>query len=134
MEKQIQAERERRSNVLRADGHRESKSIESRGYAAQMVLKAEGDKNAAILNAKGRAEARKLLAQAEAQSLNFIRDAVAPFNMRGVDFSAAVEYLKTLSGLGHPGNTTTHCVLMPVDTVDTLGTISGGGAGPARVM
>jgi regulator of protease activity HflC (stomatin/prohibitin superfamily) len=132
MEKQIQAERERRSNVLRADGHRESKSIESRGYAAQMVLKAEGDKNASILNAKGRAEARKLLAQAEAQALSLIREAVAPFNMRGVDFSAAVDYLKTLSGLGHPGNSTTHCVLMPVDTVDTLGAIASGG-GPARV-
>ncbi|CAE7447822.1 qmcA, partial [Symbiodinium sp. KB8] len=133
MQQQIRAERERRSAVLRADGQRESKAIESRGYAAKLVLQAEGEKSSAVLVAKGHAEAKKVIAQAEAQALALMREAVAPFNMRGVDYATAVEYLRTLAQLGSArdgGNTTV--TLLPVDTVDGLAKLTGGTGGPVR--
>ena len=133
MQQQIRAERERRSAVLRADGQRESKAIESRGYAAKLVLQAEGEKSSAVLVAKGHAEAKKVIAQAEAQALALMREAVAPFNMRGVDYATAVEYLRTLAQLGSArdgGNTTV--TLLPVDTVDGLEKLTGGTGGPVR--
>ena len=124
MQKQIEAERERRSAVLLADGERESKAIESRGHAAKMVLQAEGGKASAILRAKGEAEARKLVAQAEAQALSLMREAVSPYNMRGVDYATAVEYLTNMTRLTQGGEAS--CVLLPVDTVQGLDAITKG--------
>lgn len=119
MEFQIKAERERRSIVLQADGHRESEIIRSRGEAARMVLDAEGDRASQVKRAKGRAEARKLMANSEAGSLAAIRDAVAPFGVRGVDYLSAREYLTSLSQMtyGAPDSTV---VLVPYEAMDNI--------------
>lgn len=140
MAKQITAERERRSDVLRADGERESSIIESRGAAAKIVLEAEAVRASTVLRAKGAAEAKKIMAAAEAQCLGDIRSAVAPHGARGTDYLTAVEYLTSLgrltgspsvsmdgsgagSGSGDRGSRASKAVLVPVDTMDVLGTV-----------
>jgi len=126
MTKQITAERERRSDVLRADGERESSIIESRGQAAKVVLEAEAVRASTVLRAKGAAEAKKVMASAEAQCLEDIRAAVAPFRVRGVDYLTSVEYLNSLARLTSGPSTRENqskVVLVPVDTVDVMGTV-----------
>ena len=66
MEKQMQAERERRAAILRADGLKQS-----------AVLRAEGDKQAAILTAEGQRQAAILTAEGEAQALVTVQRAQA---------------------------------------------------------
>lgn len=135
MAKQITAERERRSDVLRADGEREASIITSRGAAAKIVLEAEAVRASTVLRAKGAAEAKKVMAAAEAQCLADIRAAVAPHGARGTDYLTAVEYLTSLGRLtGGPstgdggagersGGRASKAVLVPVDTMDVLGTV-----------
>jgi regulator of protease activity HflC (stomatin/prohibitin superfamily) len=123
MTKQITAERERRSNVLTADGERESSVILSRGNAAQMVLEAEGMRASSVLKAKGAADAKKIMAAAEAQCLSDIRAATSPYNVRGVDYLTAVEYLNTLARVT-AGNSS-KVVLVPMDSVDVMEHVLG---------
>lgn len=124
MVRQITAERERRSVVLRADGERESTIIQSRGKAAQLILQAEGNRTSTILRAKGGAEARKVLADAEAQCLADIRSSVSSYGMRGTDYLSAVEYLNTLSRLTSQG--ADKVVMVPVESMDILATVLKG--------
>eukprot|EP00753_Platysulcus_tardus_P016409 PLAT5672.1.p1 GENE.PLAT5672.1~~PLAT5672.1.p1 ORF type:complete len:359 (+),score=188.35 PLAT5672.1:43-1077(+) len=118
MEKQIQAERERRSLVLEADGIRESSVIKSRGTAARMVLQAEGQRTADLQRAKGDAEAKLLSATSEAQSINFLREAIGDAT-RAVDYLLAVQYLNSLRSMTM-STSPSKVVLVPADTVDSI--------------
>ncbi|RYG52776.1 SPFH/Band 7/PHB domain protein [archaeon] len=118
MTKQITAERERRSAVLVADGERESSIIKSRGEAAQLILQAEANRATSVLRAQGGAEARKIMAAAEAQCLTDIRNAVAPFSVRGVDYLSTVEYLNSLARL--TAGSGSKVVLVPSESVDVM--------------
>lgn len=124
MEHQIQAERDRRSAVLRADGERESAVIRSRGQAAQVVLSAEGTRASELLRAKGKAEAKTLLAKSEAAAITCIKEAVGPDGVRGVDTLAAVEYLNSLMSMA-AGAGNTQVVLVPADVVSGISTVAG---------
>lgn len=123
MMNQIQAERDRRSDVLRADGERESAIIRSRGHAAKLVLSAEGDRASTLLRANGQAQAKVLLATCEAKAVECIRRAVHT-EVRAVDYLAAVEYINKLH-LMASGSGTSHVVLVPVDSVHAVGQLSG---------
>ncbi len=66
MEKQMQAEREKRAAVLRAEGMKQA-----------AILQAEGEKQAAILSAEGRSQAARVQAEGEAQALVTLQGAQA---------------------------------------------------------
>lgn len=119
MERQIKAERDRRSEVLKADGDRESKITNSRGNAAQIVLNAEGQRASATLIAKGQAEARMLSSRAEAQSMQAVRKAVEKSNIRGVDYLAAVQYLNSLKQTT-ASQKPSKVVMIPTDAIDGI--------------
>ncbi|MCL4103994.1 UNVERIFIED_CONTAM: hypothetical protein GTU68_034856 [Idotea baltica] len=80
MEKQMTAEREKRSVILTAEGVKTSAITEAEGLKqarvldaeaakAEQVLAAEASKEAQILNAAGKAEAIRLVAEADANAL-----------------------------------------------------------------
>jgi regulator of protease activity HflC (stomatin/prohibitin superfamily) len=80
MEKQMTAEREKRSVILTAEGVKMSAITEAEGLKqarvldaeaakAEQVLAAEASKEAQILNATGKAEAIRLVAEADANAL-----------------------------------------------------------------
>jgi len=138
MAKQITAERERRSNVLRADGERESIIIESRGQAAKIILDAEAVRASTVHRAKGAAEARKVMAAAEASCLSDVRGAVSPYGIRGVDYLTCIEYLNSLArltssssaaatgpsrGTAAPSASSAKVVMVPVDTLDVMAAV-----------
>ena len=57
MEKQMQAEREKRANVLSAEGQQQAAVLKAQGEKQAAVLRAEGEKQRTILEAEGQSEA-----------------------------------------------------------------------------
>ena len=68
MEKQMQAEREKRATILTAEGQQQAAVLKAEGAKQASILQAEGEKQSAILESEGQAEAlvRVQTAQAEA--------------------------------------------------------------------
>ena len=76
MEKQMQAERNKRATILTSEGEKEKQRLLSEGEKAAIVNKAEAAKQQAILNAEGEATARIRKAEAEAIAIQKITEAV----------------------------------------------------------
>ena len=74
MEKQMQAERERRARVLEAEGDKQARIARSEGMKQEQINLAEGDKEAQIRKALGEAEAIRELAQAKKQAIQEIKE------------------------------------------------------------
>jgi regulator of protease activity HflC (stomatin/prohibitin superfamily) len=69
MEKQMQAEREKRALVLAAEGQQQAAVLKAQGEKQAAVLKAEGEKQRAILEAEGQAEALIKVQTAQAEGV-----------------------------------------------------------------
>lgn len=67
MEKQIKAEREKRSIILKAEAEKQAAILESEGAKEAMILNAKGKKEAQILEAEAEKQAKILRAEAEKQ-------------------------------------------------------------------
>jgi regulator of protease activity HflC (stomatin/prohibitin superfamily) len=76
MEKQMQAERERRAAVLRADGQKQAAILTAEGEKQSNILKAEGERQSAILRAEGDASALVTVQQAQAQAIGVVFEAL----------------------------------------------------------
>ncbi|MBO1254684.1 paraslipin [Alteromonas sp. 5E99-2] len=85
MEKQMTAEREKRSveltaegvktaAITRAEGEKRARVLDAEAAKAEQVLAAEASKESQILNAAGKAEAIRLVAIAEAEALKMVGD------------------------------------------------------------
>ena len=68
MEQQMQAERERRAQILKSEGEKQSTILKSEGDKQSQVNEAEAEKQAKILQAEGEAQAKLLQAEAEAKA------------------------------------------------------------------
>lgn len=75
MEKQMQAERERRAKVLQAEGDKQARIARSEGQKIEQINISEGDKEAKIRRADGEAQAIGMIAQAKMQALNSLTSA-----------------------------------------------------------
>ena len=91
MEKQMTAEREKRSVILtaegvkiaeitKAEGLKAARVLDAEASKAELVLNAEADKEKQILEASGKSEAIRLVANAEAAALSTIGDAASTDN------------------------------------------------------
>jgi regulator of protease activity HflC (stomatin/prohibitin superfamily) len=69
MEKQMQAEREKRSIVLTAEGQQQAAVLKAQGAKQAAVLRAEGEKQRAILEAEGQSEALVKVQSAQAEAV-----------------------------------------------------------------
>ncbi len=119
MENQIKAERERRSNVLTADGNRQAAIVQSRGNAAKVVITADGQRAADLINAKGDARGKLIAAEAESKSLIMLQDACSTMGVRGVDYLIALQYLESVAMMG----TDKEVIMVPTDCVNGLADI-----------
>jgi regulator of protease activity HflC (stomatin/prohibitin superfamily) len=86
MEKQMTAEREKRSVILtaegvksaaitRAEGEKQARVLDAEAAKAEQVLEAEATKASQVLEAAGKAEAIMLVARADAEALNVVGEA-----------------------------------------------------------
>lgn len=96
MEKQMQAERNRRAEILNAEGQKTSAILLSEGEKASQINQAEAVKEAEILRAEGEARAKILTAQAEAEAITRVTEAIRESNTDPATYMLAMKYIDTL--------------------------------------
>jgi len=74
MEKQMRAEREKRSSILTAEGMKQAAILEAEGEKQSAILKAEAVKEAKIREAEGEAKAILTIQQARADGIKLINE------------------------------------------------------------
>lgn len=123
MELQMQAERNRRAEILKAEGEKQAQILNSEGEKQAEINAAEADKQANILKAEGEARAKILQAEAEATAIRNIAEAVADRGADPVNYLLAVKYIETLRDItSGQGNKT---VYLPYEATNLLGSIGG---------
>lgn len=80
MEKQMNAERTKRAEILKAEGERQAKILQAEGSKAATILSAEAEKEAKIRKAMGDAEAIKKVAEAKALEVQMVYSAMKKAN------------------------------------------------------
>lgn len=88
MEKQMRAERERRSAILFAEGEKRSAVLIAEGEKEATILRAEAKKEAFIAEAEGEAQAIERVYQAQAEGVRLLKAAgpdQAYLTLRGFD-------------------------------------------------
>ena len=99
MEKQMQAERNRRAEILNAEGEKQSRILRSEGEKASRINEAEAIKQAEILRAEGDARSIVLNAEAEAEAIRKVAEAVAATHTDPATYMLAVKYIETLKDM-----------------------------------
>lgn len=72
MEKQMQAEREKRAAVLRAEGEKQAAVLQAEGNKQAAILTAEGKRQSLILQAEGDAQALVTVQKAQAEAIEVV--------------------------------------------------------------
>jgi regulator of protease activity HflC (stomatin/prohibitin superfamily) len=99
MEKQMQAERNRRAEILNAEGEKKSLILRSEGEKESQINKAEAVKQAEILKAEGLSRAKILQAEAEAEAIRRVTEAVRDSNTDPASYMLATKYIETLQNM-----------------------------------
>ena len=120
MEKQMNAERNKRALILQAEGERQSAITLAEGKKEAAILEAEADKEAKIRRATGEAEAIKKVAEAKAQEIQVVYGAM----MKAGPDEKLVQ-LKSLEALKEVANGEANKVFIPFEAT---GALSGLGA------
>lgn len=121
MESQMQAERERRAQVLKAAGDKEAVILESEGRKAAAINNAEAQKQTKILFAEGEANSKTIQAQAEAEAIEKIAAAIKGTGMSPANYMLAEKYITTLKEMASGKDTKT--VYMPYEASAMLSSI-----------
>ena len=98
MEKQMNAERERREVILKAEGEKKSTILVAEGKKQSAILDAEADKQAAILHAEAEKEKRIREAEGQAEAILKIQQANAD-GIRMIKEAGADQAVLTLKSL-----------------------------------
>ncbi len=96
MEKQMQAERNRRAEILNAEGEKKSSILKSEGERESQINRAEAIKQAEILRAEGESRAKVLQAEAEAEAIRRVSEAIKETKTDPATYMLAVKYIETL--------------------------------------
>ena len=123
MELQMQAERNRRAEILKAEGEKQSQILNSEGEKQAEINAAEAVKQANILKAEGEARAKVLQAEAEAAAIRNIADAVVDRGADPVNYLLAVKYIETLKEIA--GGQDNKTVYLPYEATNVLGSLGG---------
>ncbi|EFI71190.1 MULTISPECIES: SPFH domain-containing protein [Segatella] len=122
MEKQMQAERNKRAAILTSEGEKQSQILKSEGEKAARINQAEADKQQAILRAEGQAQARIRKAEAEAVAINRITEAVGK-STNPANYLLAQKYIQMLQDVADGDKTKT--VFLPYEASNLMGSIGG---------
>jgi len=122
MEKQMQAERNKRAAILTSEGQKQSQILQSEGEKAATINRAEAQKQQAILHAEGEAQARIRKAEAEAIAIEKITEAVGK-STNPANYLLAQKYIQMMEQLAKGEQTKT--VYLPYEATNMLGSIGG---------
>ncbi len=119
MGRQMKAERDKRANILDAEGFRQAAILKAEGEKQSTVLRAEGEKEAAFRNA----EARERLAEAEARATTMVSKAIADGDIQAINYFVAQKYVEALRDIASAPNQ--KVFMMPMEVTGILGTLAG---------
>ena len=119
MGRQMKAEREKRANILDAEGFRQAAILKAEGEKQAVVLAAEGNKEAAFREA----EARERLAQAEARATAMVSQAIAAGDVQAINYFVAQKYVEALKEFASSPNQ--KVFMMPMESAGLLGALGG---------
>lgn len=122
MEKQMQAERNKRATILTSEGKKASEILQSEGEKMATINRAEAMKQQAILKAEGEAQARIRKAEAEAIAIQKITEAVGDTS-NPANYLLAQKYIQMMQQLAEGDKTKT--VYLPYEATNLLGSIGG---------
>ena len=122
MEKQMQAERNKRATILTSEGEKQAQILKSEGEKAATINRAEAAKQQAILSAEGEAQARIRKAEAEAVAIDKITEAVGK-STNPANYLLAQKYILMLPQVTSGDKTNT--VLLPYEATYLMGSIAG---------
>ena len=122
MEKQMQAERNKRAAILTSEGEKQSQILQSEGDKAAMINRAEAQKQQAILEAEGVATARIRVAEAEAVAIKKITEAVGDCT-NPANYLLAQKYIQMMEELAKGDKTKT--VYLPYEATNVMGSLGG---------
>jgi regulator of protease activity HflC (stomatin/prohibitin superfamily) len=130
MARQMKAEREKRANILDAEGFRQAAILKAEGERQAQILAAEAQKQEQILEAEGRkeaafrdAEARERQAEAEAKAVHMVSVAIAKGDIQAVNYFVATKYVEALARIATSPNE--KLVLMPLEAGSVIGALGG---------
>lgn len=113
MEKQVNAERERRAILARSEGEKQSRINRSEGQKMEAINRSEGEMQRRINEAEGKAQEILEIAKATAESVAKIANAIsAPGGMAAIQLQLGEQYLETLEGL------TNSKIVLPADLIN----------------
>ena len=122
MEKQMQAERDKRATILTSEGNKQAQILKSEGEKAATINRAEADKQQAILRAEGEATARIRKAEAEAQAIDRITAAVGK-SSNPANYLLAKNYIQMMEQVASGDKAKT--VFLPYEASNLMGSIGG---------
>ena len=118
MEKQMNAERNKRASILQAEGERQAAVLKAQGEKEAAILQAEADKEAKIRRATGEAEAIRKVAEAKAEEVKLVYGAMMKANP-----DDKLVQLKSLEALKDVANGEANKVFIPFEATSALSAI-----------
>jgi len=119
MGRQMKAEREKRANILEAEGMRASEILRAEGQKQSQILEAEGRREAAFRDA----EARERAAEAEAKATELVSVAIEQGSPQAINYFIAQKYVEAIGLFATSPNAKT--ILFPVEATQLMGTLGG---------
>ena len=118
MEKQMNAERNKRALILQAEAERQSAITIAEGRKEAAILDAEADKEAQIRRAAGEATAIREVAEAKAKEIQMVYDAIKKSNP-----DDKLVQLKSLEALKEVANGEANKVFIPFEATSALSSL-----------
>ena len=122
MEKQMQAERDKRATILTSEGQKQAQILKSEGEKAATINRAKADKQQAILRAEGEATARIRKAEAEAAAIEKVTQAVGQ-TTNPANYLLAKNYIQMLQQVAAGDKSKT--VFLPYEASNLMGSLGG---------
>ena len=118
MEKEMNAERNKRALILESEAQRQSAITIAEGKKQAAILEAEADKEARITRAAGEAQAIKEVAEAKAKEIQMVYDAI-----KKSDPDEKLVQLKSLEALEKVADGEANKVFIPFEATNTLSSL-----------
>lgn len=118
MEKEMNAERNKRAIILESEAQRQSAITIAEGKKQAAILEAEADKEARIRRAAGEAQAIKEVAEAKAKEIQMVYDA-----MKKADPNDKLVQLKSLEALEEVAKGDANKVFIPFEATNALSSL-----------